>query len=61
MEAELLERLNRVRLELGALERFVRSVGDKSQLRIVADCFERLNELEAECRTGIAQIKDERG
>ena len=47
MRGELLERLNRVRLELGSLERVVRSVGTKAHARIVADLFERTNELEA--------------
>jgi hypothetical protein len=51
MEGELLERLNRVRLELGSLERLVRSVGTKAHARIIADLFERVNELEAQLLT----------
>jgi len=39
----------RLRVELGATERLVRELGgNKRHLRLVADLFERTNELEAE-------------
>jgi hypothetical protein len=48
MREELLERLTRVRLEIGSLERIVRELGNKAHARIIADLFERCNELEAQ-------------
>jgi hypothetical protein len=44
----LLERLIRLRVEVGAIERVVRELGaNKQHLRLVADLFETLNGFEA--------------